>query len=383
MNSTRQMFPRVKPIYPVYRLDEETFRIGAQLGITAEFEDSNGQLWTLVHLLDGSRNLQQVCEEMRSQYPDLSDHDIKDGISTLDQEGFIENASVHSDTESAQVNERYVGNVNYFSHYAGLSDNREDYQRVLEGSKVALFGLGGAGSNILAVLAATGIGQIVAVDYDRVERTNLNRQYLYREADIGSLKTEAASEIMATINSDLAFSTVTQKITSASEAFEIIQGMDLVICAIDEPPFLAQRIVNRASVRAGVPCVFAAMQVTRARVFSVVPKESGCFDCLNIHYALNDPQFTQQFQGFHQTNFDPPTIAFAPNIIQLCGAVAAEAVLTGYQSPITAGTQFELDFEAGTGHPLLSWPRYPEKCPTCGTGKEEDWVVFSYYPGSL
>jgi molybdopterin/thiamine biosynthesis adenylyltransferase len=372
--------PRLKPIYPVYRLDEATFRIGAQLGITVELADPAGHGWALVHLLDGTRTVEQIAARMRQRFPEVSTEDVCRFVASLDAEGFLEDAR-----RARAIDERWEGNVNYFRHYARLSDDGESPQERLRRSRVVLLGLGGGGSTMLPILAATGVGSILGVDYDRVERSNLNRQFLFRESDVGSLKTEAAERVMAEINSDVEFSTVTLKVEAAEDVAPLVRGADLVICALDEPPFLAQRRVNRACVQEGVDCVYGFSQVTRGRVFTVLPHRSGCVDCLNIHYSRKDDQFVEQFAGFHRANFSPPTIAFSPDIVRLCGTIVVEAVrvLTGYAAPKSVATQFEFDLESDTAYPLLDWPRFPDDCPTCGSGREADWPVFAAYPGTV
>lgn len=72
--------PRVKPIYPLYRLNENEFRIGAQLGITAEFNDPEKQMWELAKRLDG-RNLREVINEVRELFPELTVEDILEEFS--------------------------------------------------------------------------------------------------------------------------------------------------------------------------------------------------------------------------------------------------------------------------------------------------------------
>ena len=78
--------PRIKPIYPLYRLNRQEFRIGAQLGITAEFGDPEGQLWELASKLDG-RPVMTVIEEVREVFPELTVEDVIDGIQLLDNDG--------------------------------------------------------------------------------------------------------------------------------------------------------------------------------------------------------------------------------------------------------------------------------------------------------
>jgi molybdopterin-synthase adenylyltransferase len=374
--------PRVKRIHPIYRVDDSTFRIGAQLGITVQIDDPEQHVWTLVHLLDGTRALAEICAEMRSRFPKVSDADVERAIASLDAERLLDDAR---EDDGDPALERWGANLNYFKRFTHLGMSARDVHDSLRASRVVLLGLGGGGSTILPILAATGVGEIVGVDYDCVERGNLNRQYLYRESDIGSYKTEAAARAMAAINSDVRFTTVTARIDSADDVTPLIQDADLVVCAIDEPPFLAQRRVNRACVRAGVTCVYGFSQVTRGRVFSVLPGESGCIDCLNVHYSLKDPLFVKQFRGFHASGFAPPTMGFSPDIVRLAGMIVVEVVrvLTGYAPSKSVATQFEVDFEEDTAYPLLDWPRYPDDCPTCGAGEEARWPIFNAYPGAV
>jgi molybdopterin/thiamine biosynthesis adenylyltransferase len=377
-------FPRLKPIYPVYRVTDATFRIGAQFRITVEIDDPDDHLWTLVHLLDGTRDTRAVVAVMRERFPALTEEDIEQSIVMLNEEGFLDDARPASYDVDGNLS-RFAGNVNYFSHYTRLPDDRSDHQDTLRNATVVLLGLGGGGSHLLPLLSAAGIGRIVAVDYDRVELSNLNRQLLYREADIGRYKTEAAADAVKQTNSLLELSTITKKIECADDARPIVRGADLVICAIDEPPFLAQRRVNRACITEGVPCLYGLSQVTSGRMFSVLPNQSGCVDCLHLYYSMHDVNFVPQFRGFHESNFNPPTIAFAPHIARLCGLIADEAVrlLTAYREPQSVAKQVEFDFESGSLTTLTTWPRYPDECPTCGDGREQDWPVFALYPGAV
>lgn len=386
MSSLSTTFPRVKPIYPVYRVTGSTFRVGAQVGITREFDDPDGQVWELVRLLDGTRSVHDIVSAMRDRYPSLSAGDVEDVIRALDQEGLLDDArpTPYDDGPHESLT-RFAGNVTYFSHFVGLGGSRALPQDKLRDSTVVLLGLGGGGSNILPLLVASGVGHIRAVDYDRVELSNLNRQCLYREADIGQLKTDVAGRIVAAMNSAVDFSTITMKVDSAEDVQPIIRGADLVICAIDEPPFLAQRRVNRACILEEVTCLYGLSQVSSGRMFSVIPHRSGCLDCLNVHYSMHDPLFVAQFKGFQDADFVGPTVAFAPHMVRLSGMIAAEAarLLTGYTQPQSIAKQIEFDFESGSVTTLLAWPRYGRECPTCGSGCEDDWPVFGLYPGSV
>ncbi|MFI3213993.1 MAG: ThiF family adenylyltransferase [Eubacteriales bacterium] len=368
--------PQIKPIYPIYKLNEETFRIGAQLGITAEFGDPDRQLWELAVRLDG-RSLVQIVEEMIHLFPELKEDNILEGIELLDKEGFIEERY----DDGKDILARYKANTRYFSRFIGSDKNRYDLQRKLNNTTILLLGLGGGGSNILTLLSGVGPKKIIIVDYDNVEDSNLGRQILYKEKDLGLPKAEVAGKGILEMNSNIEIEVHNKKILSVDDVLKLTVGVDIVISAIDEPPFEAQRIVNEAIVKANLPCVFAASQVSRGRVFSVIPMETGCFDCLNIHYSKRDVQFIEQFVGFRNINFNPPTVAYAPAFYQLAAAIVDEAVriITGYTEPRSLGTQYEINYEDGSSFTHPSWIRYAEECPTCGKGKVSDWEIFQYY----
>jgi molybdopterin-synthase adenylyltransferase len=379
-----QFCPRVKSIYPVYKLREGLFRIGSQRGLTRQYKDPDNQLWELIQLMDGSRSIEQIIDEMRTKHNRLTMDDICNGIHRLDSDGFLERVQPSKYEDQRSDLYRYSANVNYFSHYARLNTSRELLQDKLLDSKVVLLGLGGGGSTILQLLVGLGVNNITAVDYDVVEQSNLNRQFLYRNRDIGKLKTQVASEFVAEINPNAKHEFINKKINCYLDLVPIINGKDLVISTIDEPQFLAFRRVNKACVVSGIPCIFGGVQITRGRLFSVHPKQSGCLDCLHIYYEKSDPLYAEQLKGFHDAEFKSPSMAFGPNIFAICSKVAEEAVrvLTSYLPPISFAHQYEIDFETGNWHELNSWPRYSE-CPTCGTGTISDWPSLSYYRGDL
>lgn len=369
--------PRVKPIYPVYKLNELLFRIGAQLGITTEFEDPEGKLYKLVSILDG-RELSDIFKYMKSEFPDLTEEDIIDGLDILSNEDLIEESE---DFSKYGIDERYIPNINYFSRFMKYGMSAYEIQKKINDSTILLLGLGGGGSNILTLLSGLGPRKIIIVDYDKVEKSNLGRQLLYKESDLGQLKVDVAVRTLKEMNSTIDVEGHNKKIERYEDVLEYTKGVDLVICVIDEPPFIAQKTVNKAIVEAKIPCVFGASQVSRGRVFSVIPNMTGCFDCLNIHYTLHDDKFVEQFVGFRDIDFNPPTVAYAPAMYQLTAAIVDEAVriLTGYAEPRSLSTQYEINYEDGSSFTHPSWTRYEEDCPTCGNGKSDKWEIFRYY----
>lgn len=367
--------PRIKPIYPVYRLDDRCFRVGAQLGITVEFGDPDGQLFSLATKLNGQL-IDEVVRAVKVEFPELTKDDILSGINLLDEQGVLEE-TLPEETDK----ERYLPNISYFSRFIGTGGNRFEVQRKIHESTILLLGLGGGGSNILTLLAGLGPKKIIIIDYDCVELSNLGRQFLFREADVGKLKTEVAKQAINEMNSDVEIEVHNQKIKNPSDTLEYIEGVDIVICAIDGPPFVIHRVVNKMIVDANIPCVFGASQVSRGRIYTVIPYVAGCFDCLNLNFSKNDPKFLDQFVGFRKINFDPPSIAYGPGMFQLVSSIVDEVVrvLTYYAKPQSLGTQFEINYEDGSSFTHHTWPRFRDECPTCGNGKVDDWEIFKYY----
>ncbi|MDY6076582.1 hypothetical protein [Mobiluncus sp.] len=101
--------PIIKKTQPVYRITPSTFRIGAQLGTTAEFTDRKGEMWNLIKNLDG-RTVDEVVSSVRMSFPGLSRDDVLDGLRVLDKYGFLDDVA-----SEVGVPSRYLPNVRYFS----------------------------------------------------------------------------------------------------------------------------------------------------------------------------------------------------------------------------------------------------------------------------
>lgn len=203
MNYSR---PCIKDIYPIYKLSDTMFRIGAQINITTEFNDPTGELWELVTRLNGTE-LNIIFKEMKELFPNITLSAIEYGIDLLANEGLIEEFG-----QNDSVDDRYMSNVNYFRRYLDSYEDSLAVQKKINNSSILLLGLGGGGSNILTLLAGLGPKKLTIVDYDRVERNNLGRQMLYKESDIGELKTVVAKREFEKMNSSVKLTTIDKKI---------------------------------------------------------------------------------------------------------------------------------------------------------------------------
>ncbi len=150
-------------------------------------------------------------------------------------------------------------------------------QERLARARVLVIGAGALGTPALYYLAAAGVGTLGIADDDALELTNLHRQILYRTADIGRPKTEAAAERLADFNPDIRTEPHTLRV-NAGNAVELIRGYDLVVDATDrlETKFL----INDACAAATRPLVHAAVLGFEARVAVFDATTGPCLRCL-------------------------------------------------------------------------------------------------------
>lgn len=151
-------------------------------------------------------------------------------------------------------------------------------QGKLLSSHVLLIGAGGIGCPAIQYLAAAGIGTISVVDDDIVSLSNLQRQILYTEADIGVAKVDAAGAAVARLNPDVTFHGLKQRIDRSTSA-GILSGVDVVIDGCDN--FATRLIVNDLCLAAKVPLVSAAIGQFHGQIgtFTGWQDDAPCYRC--------------------------------------------------------------------------------------------------------
>ena len=112
------------------------------------------------------------------------------------------------------------------------AEKSEKIRKKLKESSVGIAGAGGLGSNAAIALARAGVGRIVIVDFDRVEESNLNRQYYFRD-QIGEVKAEALKENIRRINQWIKVDIVNQKLAKDS-MYKPFTDVDVIIEALDK-----------------------------------------------------------------------------------------------------------------------------------------------------
>lgn len=167
--------------------------------------------------------------------------------------------------------------VERYSRQLVLPEVGPEGQRRLKASRALVVGAGGLGIPASVYLAAAGVGSIGVVDHDRVERSNLHRQTIYTESDVGRPKAEVAGERLRLVNPHVDVRTHEAKLVS-SNALDILGGYDVVLDCTDNFP--ARYLINDACVLLRKPDVYASVFRFDGQA-SVFDAGAGpCYRCL-------------------------------------------------------------------------------------------------------
>lgn len=188
-------------------------------------------------------------------------------------------------------------------------------QEKLRQSKVLMVGLGGLGCPAAQYLTAAGVGTLGLMDHDRVDITNLHRQILYRESDIGLPKAEAARVALQKLNGEIAFVSYPEGLT-LENAVEIFTRYDLVVDGTDN--FQTKYLINDACVLAGKPWVYASIYKYEGQ--------------LSVFNYLGGPSYRCLFPKVPQTDIsceETGVIGILPGILGTFQAAEVLKILLG------------------------------------------------------
>lgn len=143
-----------------------------------------------------------------------------------------------------------------YSRHLIIPEFNIEGQRKLKEAKVLVIGTGGLGAPLLQYLSAAGVGTLGVVDFDIVEDSNLQRQVLFTQKDIGRPKVEVAKERILAQNPHIKVKTYNTTFTSEN-ALDIAKGYDLIADGTDNFP--TRYLVNDVSVLLGIPNVYASI----------------------------------------------------------------------------------------------------------------------------
>lgn len=274
--------PRIKSVFPPIPVGGGVIRIGGtDQGLAAEIQDDEqGHVFRMLGLLDGTRTEDEVVDAMLRTDPELSAGDVRNALGDLTVTGYLEDAA---DAPPAGFTpeelERYRRNLDFFSYFHQPPLTSYDFQLRLKSSRVTVLGLGGLGSYVALSLAAAGVGDLLIVDDDVVEPSNLNRQVLYTHKDLGRNKIDAALERIGEVNPNVNVTERGMRVGSTADAETCMSGRDLLVCAADRPRIRLYEWLNEASIKTGVAWIRGANDGLTVNMFMHVPGRTACFEC--------------------------------------------------------------------------------------------------------
>ncbi|WP_453983817.1 molybdopterin-synthase adenylyltransferase MoeB [Brevibacterium casei] len=158
--------------------------------------------------------------------------------------------------------------VTRYARHLSLPEVGEIGQRRLRGARVLVIGAGGLGAPVLQYLGAAGIGHISLIDDDRVETSNLQRQILHRDADVGRPKVESARDALLRLDPHLSVAAIDDRLTP-DNALSLFAAHDLVIDGADN--FATRYLSNDAAELTGTPLVWGTIFRFEGQVSTFVP----------------------------------------------------------------------------------------------------------------
>jgi adenylyltransferase/sulfurtransferase len=195
-------------------------------------------------------------------------------------------------------------------------------QRKLKASSALVLGTGGLGSPVALYLAAAGVGRLGLVDYDVVDKSNLQRQVVHGTGTVGRLKAESARARLLDLNPDIQVDAFNEPFTSAN-AMRIAEPFDIIVDGTDNFP--TRYLSNDLCVLTGKPNVYAAVFRFEGQASVFYAKEGPCYRCL---FPEPPPP------GLVPSCADAGVLGVLPGTIGTIQATEAIKMLLGIGSPL-------------------------------------------------
>ena len=232
-------------------------------------------------------------------------------------------------------------------------------QRKLMNASALVIGAGGLGSPLAMYLAAAGVGKLGIVDFDVVDITNLQRQLLHRNDDVGRPKVDSAMDTVHGINPDVEVVKIPVHLNS-SNVMDIIKDYDIVIDGTDNFP--TRYMINDAAVLGSKPVVHGSIFMFEGQATTFLPGQ-GCYRCL---YPAPPPP------GMVPSCSEAGVLGVLPGIVGSTMAIEAIKLVLGIGKPLVNRLlmfdALDMDFRT------VKIRRDPE-CPICGDNPTIDELI--------
>jgi molybdopterin/thiamine biosynthesis adenylyltransferase len=274
--------PRIKETHRPIKLPDGRIWIGSvHYGLGSELSGPHADLaWQVCQVMDGHLTQDELVAEIAGSTG--ADRSLVKGVvSYLIASGWVDDVGAPVPATLSQRDlQRYKSSAQFLS-WVDLTSRSSPYelQARLKSSWITVVGLGGAGCAVATSLAASGVGRLHIVDGDVVELSNLNRQVLYTEAEIGKPKTDAAVRRLSALNSDIEITGTSLFMEEPADIRREISGSDLFVLCADRPDEILTW-ANQVSLVTGIPWVLAAYTGPMLVVGTFIPGKTGCYRCV-------------------------------------------------------------------------------------------------------
>ncbi|MYS23359.1 MULTISPECIES: HesA/MoeB/ThiF family protein [unclassified Streptomyces] len=364
----------MKPEHRPYRTVDGNIRIGSVIyGIGAEIADPDGWIWTLTQVMDGSRTTAQIAAEVAVRHPAVAPATVRSAMADLREAGFMDDAAAPLPAGLGDRDPiRHARGVALL-RWMDLSPQASPWQAQLRlrQARVVVLGVGGTGGVAAQLLVASGVGHLHAVDPDVVELSNLNRQLLYREADIGSRKADAAVAALRSLNSDVTVTGEPREVSGPDDLAALLaygEGgpYDLLVLGADRPPEI-RRWANRVCLALKLPWVEGGYRGPLVTAGVYVPGDGPCWECQRAGEVERRDLRLGPGQSEDAASPRMPWNPASAVTAALSGTLVAHvalALLSGVP-PMQPGFRYGVNLMV-LGDPVLQrHPRRPD-CPACG-----------------
>jgi bacteriocin biosynthesis cyclodehydratase domain-containing protein len=266
------------------------------------------------------------------------------------------------------ADEKYQRLAAYLDGYSQAKSPRPI--KSLQDRSVCLLGVGGLGSHIFQHLVTNGIQRITIVDCDRIQASNLSRQTLYTDSDIGQLKVDVAQRYASLYG--LKVKALPLRVESVDDLLQLweLEKPELVISTIDEPILKITQIVTQAVTRLSIPLLRANSRAVGPFYF---PGQSSCPSCLSHQLARNIPK-AQDVTDLYQQGFPARRKAAISYELALVSLIVIRDVIhylarTGLLNTLEYELSWDAEKFALTQRKVPSNPH----CPGCGGVNNHDF----------
>ncbi|WP_030888416.1 MULTISPECIES: ThiF family adenylyltransferase, partial [Streptomyces] len=359
--------PRIKRSRAPYRTDDRAaVRLGGLYGRAYELPDPSGTLWRLLSAMDGTRTLHELAAHVRQVFPTVRLDDVVTAVEQLQEHGLLVDAAEGAPADFTPAERTLYDKGRQLLEWADTQPRTSAWetQRLLRAARVTLVGLGGTGCAAATALAASGVGRLRLIDPDTVEAGNLGRQLLYRPADVGWPKADAAVVRLEEINPHISLTGCVRALTTREEFVDALDGCDLLVVCADQPEGL-QAKVNLAALDTGTAWVDSGYHGPQIAAALYVPGSGPCWSCLRYADA-GRLQLPREEEAFLRALPKVPGNPASPVTAGMSGNWAAHlaiAHLTG-AFPYAPGTPYGTRLLQPEAPLHVTYPRQ-DACPAC------------------